>query len=235
MGLGMAVLIVAAVENELRLLKSELNARPSGEALGHPCHLGQVGPVPVYLNEVGVGLASAALALGVIIATISPAEIIMVGSAGALPGSGLEPGQLAVASSEVLSEFGVFSEAGIGNGEVLGVQGVSQEILLDQEMAGHLADEAGSTSALQVGRFLTVVGVSADLRLAEARAGKFSAIAENMEGFALALASERFRIKAGEIRGVSNLAGIRDKKTWNLDLANQRAQAAVLSYLRRRL
>jgi futalosine hydrolase len=235
MGIGMAVLIVAAVENELRLLKSELNARPSGEALGHHYDLGHVGPSPVYLSEVGVGLASAALALGVIIATISPVEIIMVGSAGALPGSGLEPGQLAVASSEVLAEFGVLSEAGIGNGEALGIPSVSQEIFLDQEMAGHLADAAGSTSSVHVGRFLTVVGVSADRRLADTRAGRFSAIAENMEGFALALASERFRIKAGEIRGVSNIAGIRDKKTWNLDLANQRAQAAVLSYLRRRL
>jgi futalosine hydrolase len=231
----MAVLIVAAVENELRLLKSELKARPSGDALGHPYHLGHAGPVPVYLSVAGVGLASAALALGVLVAAISPDEIIMVGSAGALPGSGLEAGQLAVASSEILSEFGVFSEAGIGKGEALGVQGVNQEIFLDQEMAGHLADAAGSTSAVHVGRFLTVVGVSADSRLAEARAGKFSAIAENMEGFALALASERFRIKAGEIRGVSNLAGTRDKKTWNLDLANQQAQAAVLSYLRRRL
>jgi nucleoside phosphorylase len=55
-----------------------------------------------------------------------------------------------------------------------------------------------------------------------------------MEGFALALAGDRFRIKVGEIRGVSNVAGIRDKTTWDLDLANQQAQAAVLTYLRRR-
>jgi futalosine hydrolase len=235
MGLGMAVLIVAAVENELRLLKSELNARPSGKALGHPYDLGHAGHAPVYLSEVGVGLASAALALGVLVATISPAEIIMVGSAGALPGSGLEAGQLTVASSEVLSEFGVFSEAGIGNGETLGIPKVSQEISFDREMAACLAEAARSNAAVVMGRFLTVVGVSADLRLAEARGNKFSAIVENMEGFALALASERFRIKAGEIRGVSNIAGTRDKKTWNLDLANQRAQAAVLSYLRRPL
>jgi futalosine hydrolase len=230
----MALLIVAAVENELRVLRTQLDARPTGEALGHSYDVGHSGRETVYLSEVGVGLASAALTLGTLVSAISPTEIIMIGSAGALPGSGLEAGQLAIASSELLSEFGVYSEAGIGSAEALGISGASQEISLDREMAGHLADAAQSTAPVLLGRLLTVVGVSADLRLAEARANRFSAIAENMEGFAVALAGQRFRLKAGEIRGVSNLAGNRDKKTWNLDLANQQAQAAVLNYLRRR-
>jgi futalosine hydrolase len=230
----MAVLIVAAVQNELRLLKTQLDARPSGETLGHSYDVGHLGHAIVYLSEVGVGLASAALALGVLAATISPSEIIMVGSAGSLPGSGLEDGQLAVASSEVLSEFGIYSEAGVGSIEDLGIMRVRQEIFLDPEMANQLAESAVSTTPVRRGRFLTVVGVSDDLRLAESRASRFSAIAENMEGFALALAGERFRIRVGEIRGVSNLAGIRDKQTWKLDLANQQAQAAVFNYLRRR-
>ena len=119
----MALLIVAALENELRLLKTQLDARPSGQALAHPYDVGHSGRTTVYLSEIGVGLASAALALGALAATISPSEIIMVGSAGSLPGSGLEAGQLAVASSEVLSEFGVCSEAGVGSAEALGISG----------------------------------------------------------------------------------------------------------------
>jgi futalosine hydrolase len=230
----MALFIMAAVENELRLLKARLDAHPSGEAFGHPYYVGHSGREPVYLSEVGVGVASAALVLGVLVSAISPAEIIMIGSAGALPDSGLEPGHLAVASSEVLSEFGAFSEPGIGSAAALGITGVSQEIPLDKEMADHLAEAACATAPVSVGRFLTVVGVSADSRLAEVRAKRFSAIAENMEGFAIALAGQMLHIKAGEIRGVSNLAGDRDKKTWDLDLANQQAQAAVLDYLRRR-
>ncbi len=230
----MALLIVAAVENELRLLKTQLDARPSGHAAGHPYDVAKAGSTSVCLSEIGVGLTSAALALGALIATISPSEIIMVGSAGSLPGSGLQAGQLAVASSEVLSEFGVCSETGVGSVEALGITGVSQELSLDQELARHLEEAARENVSVGVGRFLTVVGVSADLRLAEARANRFAALVENMEGFALALAGDRFRIKVGEIRGVSNLAGIRDKTTWDLDLANQQAQAAVLTYLRRR-
>ncbi|MGO9567234.1 MAG: futalosine hydrolase [Desulfomonilaceae bacterium] len=230
----MALLIVAALENELRLLKVQLDAHPSGQAPAHPYDVGHAGRTPVYLSEIGVGLTSTALALGVLVATISPSEIIMVGSAGSLPGSGLEAGNLAVASSEVLSEFGVCSETGIGSVETLGIPGVKQEIALDREIADNLAEVAISTAAVRMGRFLTVVGVSTDLELAEARANRFSALAENMEGFALALAGEKFRIKVGEVRGVSNLAGIRDKTRWDLDLANQQAQAAVLSYLRRR-
>ena len=230
----MALLIVAAVENELRLLRSHLDARPSGQAVGHPYDVAHAGSTSVCLSEIGVGLTSAALALGALVATISPSEIIMVGSAGSLPGSGLQAGQLAVASSEVLSEFGVCSETGVGSVEALGITGVSQEISLDRELTGHLAEAARENAPVGMGRFLTVVGVSADLRLAETRADRFAALVENMEGFALALAGDRFGIKVGEVRGVSNLAGIRDKTTWDLDLANQQAQAAVLTYLRRR-
>ncbi len=230
----MALLIVAAVENELRLLKTQLDARPSGQAVGHPYDIAHAGRTSVCLSEIGVGLTSAALALGALVATISPSEVIMVGSAGSLPGSGLQTGHLAVASSEMLSEFGVCSEMGVGSVEALGLTGVSQEMSLDQELAGHLTEAALENASVGVGRFLTVVGVSADIRLAETRANRFAALVENMEGFALALAGERFRIKVGEVRGVSNLAGIRDKTTWDLDLANQQAQAAVLTYLRRR-
>lgn len=230
----MALLIVAAVENELQLLKTQLDARPSAETGAHPYDVGYVGRTEVCLSEIGVGLASAALALGALAATISPSEIIMVGSAGSLPGSGLQAGQLVVASSEVLSEFGVCSETGVGSAEALGIPGLSQEVFLDKEIAGHLAEAARSTAPVRVGRFLTVVGVSADLRVAETRANMFSALVESMEGFALALAGEKFRIKVGQVRGISNLAGIRDKTTWDLDLANQQAQTAVLSYLRRR-
>jgi futalosine hydrolase len=230
----MTVLIVAAVENELGLVKNQLDARPSGHAVGHPYDVARGGRTSIYLSQIGVGLTSAALALGTLIATIFPSEIIMVGSGGSLPGAGLQTGQLAVASSEVLSEFGVCSETGVGSVEALGMTGMSQEISLDREMAGHLAEAALEYASVGTGRFLTVVGVSADLQLAETRANRFAALVENMEGYALALAGDRFRIKVGEVRGVSNLAGIRDKKTWDLDLANQRAQAAVLTYLRRR-
>jgi futalosine hydrolase len=230
----MALLIVAAVKNELRLLKTQLDARPSGQAVGHPYDIAHAGRTSVCLSEIGVGLTSAALALGALVATISPSEVIMVGSAGSLPGSGLQAGHLAVASSEVLSEFGVCSEIGVGSVEALGLTGLSQEMPLDQELAGHLTEAALENASVGVGRFLTVIGVSPDIRLAESRANRFAALVENMEGFALALAGERFRIKVGEVRGVSNLAGIRDKTTWDLDLANQQAQAAVLTYLRRR-
>jgi len=230
----MALLIVAALEDELRLLKTGLNALPATETVAHPYEVAYARHTPVYLSQVGVGLASAALALGSLVATVSPSAIIMVGSAGSLPGSGVEPGQLAIASSEVLSEFGVCSETGIGSVAALGLPGLSQEISFDHEMTRSLAEAALSIAPARIGRFLTVVGVSADLRVAEARGSRFSALVESMEGFAVAIACEKFRIRVGEVRGVSNLAGIRDKSAWNLDLANQRAQEAVLSYLRRR-
>jgi futalosine hydrolase len=54
-----------------------------------------------------------------------------------------------------------------------------------------------------------------------------------MEGYALALAGRRFGIPAAEIRGISNAAGDRDRSRWDFRLAMDRAQLAVIEFLRR--
>lgn len=228
----MTLLIVAAVEPELDRLKAELNARTAGTVGGYAHYECSTGTAPVFLGITGVGVVSAALALAGFIATVEPDRIIMIGSAGALPGSDLSMGDVVIASDEILSEMGLCTGPGVGDSRVLGFAGEEQEISLSRELSGSLLLAAQESTSAILGRFLTVVGVSAHESQARARARTFEALAENMEGYALALAGARFGIEVGEIRAISNSAGVRDKSAWDLETANERAQSAVLDYMK---
>ena len=178
-------------------------------------------------------MVSAALALGGFLATGEVDQMIMVGSAGAFPGSDLDVGDVAIASSETLAELGVCAARGVGDAAALNLTGLEQTIFLDERLAQDVLRAAEGPFRARIGPFLSVVGVSDSEEQAAARAVRFQPLVENMEGYALALAGQRAGIAVAEVRGVSNRAGVRDKSTWNLDLANERAQEAVLAFCRR--
>jgi len=228
------VWVVAAVEQELALLAAELDAElesPQGHCRHH---VAAVGPGLVRLVALGVGVVSAALTLGRLTALGLPEAAIMVGSAGALPGSGSGMGDLVAADEEILAELGVLVGPGEGDVGEMGLAGLAQRVALDQSLVDEATAAAESVARVRRGSLLTVVGVSAQPEQAEARARRFQALAENMEGYALALAGKCFGFRTGEIRGISNRAGERDKSRWDLNTAQERAQLAVLEYLKRR-
>ncbi len=224
--------IVASSESEVAQIKKCLDARPAGTNCGFSWYLGQLDHEPINVGVVGVGVVSAALALGGFLAFGEVDQMIMVGSAGAFPGSDLEIGDVAIASSEILAELGVCAERGSGDATALNLPGVEQTIFLDAPLAKDMLGAAAGPFRSRIGSFLTVVGVSDSEEQAAARAKRFQPLVENMEGYALALAGQRAGIPVAEVRGVSNLAGVRDKSQWNLDLANERAQEVVLAFCR---
>jgi futalosine hydrolase len=231
----MKLWVVAAVESELSILKAELNAGFSGTAAGHKYYWSTFGHHSVYLGVTGVGVVSAAVAVAAFACTIGADRMIMTGSAGSYPGAGLQIGDVAVALSETLSELGVREGPGIGNAELMGISDVKQTISLDKRMVDELAHAASEATNARSGKFLTVAGASDNPACAATREHHFGALVENMEGYALALAGRKLGIEVGAVRGVSNSAGNRDKASWNLEAANDRAQGAVLAYLRKTL
>ena len=228
----MKFLIVAAVKEELSLLLKEFDAGPEAHEGFYSLYLGRADGCSLGFGVIGVGLASAALALGGLLSVQTPEAIVLVGSAGALPGSGLEKGDVVVARSEILAELGLLAGPGIGDAGSLGLPNLVQEIALDKTLADEIVSAAGPAPSVCYARLLTVVGVSADRDQAGARARRFRAAAENMEGYAAALAGRSLGIRTAEVRGISNRAGDRDKTNWGLNLANERAQRAVTGYLR---
>lgn len=231
----MATCIVAALDVELAQIRDELNARSVASAERSPYYIGILRQGPIYLATTGVGVVSAAVSLGRFLAENKIARVIMTGSAGALPHSHLDVGDVVVASSESLAELGVCTGEGLGDTRSLNLPGLSQTLFLDSDLGIALAETADKSCRVCRGAFLSVAGVSGHYAQALARADRFGTLVENMEGYALALAGMTFGITVAEVRGVSNLAGIRDKSAWNLNLANERAQSVVLNYLRRQM
>jgi futalosine hydrolase len=229
----MTLLIAAALELELSLLKGELKALPAGRIAGRSFSQASVGHMSVFLGEVGIGVVSAAVTLGGLVARLGVSRIVMCGSAGAFGDSELGTGDLAVASSETLAEVGLCTTQGVGSAYALGLPDLVQEIGLDGDLVRHLERGAAEVARTRVVKSLTVVGVSADIHQARSRAELFGAGMENMEGYAAALVGLQYGIPVGEVRGISNVVGNRDKQTWNLSLAGERAQKALLQFLRR--
>ena len=227
----MDLLIVAAMEQELDLLMEACNAESGSHMAGYRHYSGTVGNNAVRIGITGVGIASASMALGAFCATQVPEAAIMVGSAGMFPGFGLSAGDLVVAQAEILSELGVVSGPGIGDGALLKLSGVDQEISLDQALSGRIAEAGRGVGRLAFGKSLTVTGASANENHALLRGKRFGALAENMEGYALALAGQRFGIPVAEIRGISNEAGDRNRLNWDFETAMALPQRAVLEYL----
>jgi futalosine hydrolase len=76
--------------------------------------------------------------------------------------------------------------------------------------------EKGRGFMIQYGPSLTVGMVSGDVETAEERSMRYGAMAENMEGSAVAQACLLFNVPFLELRGISNTAGVRDKTKWRL-------------------
>ena len=189
----MNLLIVAAMKQELDLLITACRAETRKPAAGYGYYKGTLGNHSLRIGITGVGIASASMALGAFCAMDTPEAAIMVGSAGMLPGVGLSVGDLVVAQTEILSELGVVSGPGMGDGFLLKLSGVAQEIPLDRELCGQAAEAAMKVGKVVCGKSLTVTGASANREHAALREKRFGALAENMEGYAVALAGQRVR------------------------------------------
>ncbi len=105
--------------------------------------------------------------------------------------------------------------------------------LIEGTRGADQADRLEKEGAFQTlhGPSLTVSLVSGDRKTARKRFERYGAMAENMEGSAIAQTCFRYEIPVVECRGMSNMAGDRDKKHWKLDLAVARCCAVVRCWM----
>lgn len=91
--------------------------------------------------------------------------------------------------------------------------------------------QQGSTFQLAYGSSLSVGMVSGDHEVARQRYGRHRALAENMEGSAIAQTCLRFDKPFVECRGMSNAVGERDKRHWQMEKALVHCHAVLLKWL----
>jgi futalosine hydrolase len=192
----------------------------------------------------GLGKVNAAAAAAAILSGYSVSRLWMWGSGGAYDLAGVEIGDVALASEEILGDEGV---ATISSWQPLDAIGISlidspgEPIFnrmgvdpLELKRSRHLLgnwQRVVLAPRIHVGPFVTVSAVSGSAARARLLSNRYGALCENMEGGAVAQVCLRYRVPFMEIRGLSNRAGDRGKKRWQLTKAVNNCQRALLFLL----
>jgi futalosine hydrolase len=174
--------------------------------------------VPVIAT--GVGAVNAAYALTRFIDREQVKGIVVCGIGGAYAGSGIAVGSVVCAESECYGDLGASSPDGFLDMQALGFPVISLPMQL--------------FPAQRRARFVTMntcTGTDDGARAIEARTGGG---VESMEGAAIAHVAALAGIPVGEIRGISNLVGNRDRGAWKVKQAAAAAQEALLEWIMRR-
>jgi futalosine hydrolase len=208
---------------------------------GKTVHKGQLSGVNVVLMNSGMGKVNAAHAATYLVEKYPVSVIINIGVGGAYPGSGLKVGDIAFASREIYGDEGVIDADGWGGLEKIGVPLVKEgtnryfnEYPLNS-LPPSLCKVKNSMSSwnykITGGNFVTVSAVSGTQKRARELEKRFNALCENMEGAAVAQVCTLYKIPVFEIRGISNITGIRDKRKWDLQLASENCQKFTLELI----
>jgi futalosine hydrolase len=208
-----------------------------------PLLKGRISGHLVSLLICGVGKVNAALATEALLSIRHPETVILFGCGGAYPNSGLEIGDLAIATQETYGDEGVQSPTGFLDMQKLGLPLVTNldEPLFNQiplitpminEIRAMLKPGlAAKGQSLATGTFVTVSCGSGTDRLAADIADRTSGICENMEGAAVAQVCLQHKVPLIELRGISNQTGDRNQNAWDIPLAAGIAQQATCEIL----
>ena len=107
------------------------------------------------------------------------------------------------------------------------------EIPLDRVLAQKCINYTHMVARSMVGSFVTVSATSGTHKRALNLEKRFDAICENMEGAAIAHVCILYKVPFLEIRGISNIAGVRDKRRWRLKHASRNCQKAALEIIKK--
>jgi futalosine hydrolase len=173
----------------------------------------------------GVGAVNAAYALTRYLDRNAVDRIIVCGIGGAYPGSGLDVGAVVCADRECYGDLGADSPDGFLDMQALGFPIVAGDVPLYNTLPLQIFPAEWRVP------FVTVnmcTGSEVAARTIEART---SGAVESMEGAAIAHVAALAGIPVGELRGISNMVGRRDKSTWRVKEAAVAAQEALIDWL----
>ena len=240
------ILICAAMHDELAHLVEHLEAH-SGftKSNGFSYAGGRISGISVILVQTGPGAVNAARAITAMVEKSQPSLILQTGCGGAFARSGLDIGDIAIASEEIDAAMGIEDETdGLpprplpfplmsGPGGAVFNRFPINPGLVDFAIYGleeifSRTNEPGTKSpGIFKGPFVSVSTVTATDRTAERLFNAYSPCMEQMEGAATAQVALSYGIPFLEIRSVSNFVGRRNREEWNIELAAKNCGIAV--------
>ena len=183
----------------------------------------------------GFGSIAAAARTASLIHQCRPAVVVLAGIAGSLNRQ---------SDIGMSYEFSTVRSYGIGMGvgekfQAAEEMGWKQWPGNDEQNDGSFGDviqwnssRLGQLKYQNEGELLSVCSASSTREEAALRKRQFpAATAEDMEGFAVAAACTMLRVPCVVIRGISNMAGDRDKKNWHIEEALRNVSNHVSQFL----
>jgi futalosine hydrolase len=218
------------VEKEAAKKSKTLVLVPTGMELRH---LQDFGGFPLELTDsaiCGFGVIAAAARCASLLAELKPSRVLLVGIAGTY-----DPHAAPVGAA---LEFSRVAIDGIGAGQ--GRDFIGSKLLGfpqwpgSDEIAGEpIFDDLELSAPRSIrGLLLTVCAASIDAAEAATRKERFAtARAEDMEGFAVAMACVLRRCPLRIVRGISNVAGHRVVRDWKISEALQAAHRLAMEII----
>ncbi len=214
---------------------------------GKSVYNGRIHGKEVICMVSGMGKVNAAHAATLLIEKFSPDKIILFGVGGAYPSAGLSVGDIALAEKEAYGDEGVLTNQGFLKAEFIGIPLVKSgrrrffnEFPLDRKLVERAVESslrvtryASPVTNVKSGTFVTVSTCTGTRKRALELRNRFRAICENMEGAAVAHICTLYGTPMIEIRGISNIVEDRDKSKWDMKLAADNCQAAVMEFMKR--
>jgi futalosine hydrolase len=163
-----------------------------------------MGNTRVALTICGVGKTNAAHGAALLFERFRPSRFFVLGVAGAYPSCGLDIGDIAIGECEIYGDEGLLTDAGLQTLDTLqlplasvGTNEFYNEfpLFIPEIIRSHR----------HKGPFITVSGITGNLKAADKTKRRFNAICENMEGAAVAHIGVLNNIPVTEIRGISNI------------------------------
>ncbi|MBI4824838.1 MAG: futalosine hydrolase [Nitrospirae bacterium] len=231
--------LLSSVPFESELLLAELRSVLKTSVAGRDVYQGKLFNKDILLMNTGIGKVNAALSAAALLENFTIKLIVNTGIGGAYPNSGLKAGDIAIAAKEIYGDEGVMTSRGNEGLKKIGIPLVEigkrqyfNEFPLNKNLFNTAAGMALRITQIKTGNFVTVSAATATHELALQLEKKFHALCENMEGAAVAHVCTVYGISMLELRGISNIAGIRDKRKWNIKLAAENCQKAVLEIIK---
>ncbi len=234
--------LLSSMPFESNMIRAAMKNVRMSTVAGKKMYKGTIMGVKVILTNSGIGKINAAHSATCIIESLPVDGFINMGVAGAYAGSGLNNGDIAVASKEIYGDDGVIDSNGWNSMETIGIPLVQQgrkkyfnEFPLDNRLYKKMIRSIRHTSLQQhiaQGPFVTVSAASGSPSRARKLERRFQGMCENMEGAAIAHICALYKISFLELRGISNRAGIRNRQKWDLKAAADNCQKLVLTSIK---
>jgi len=239
--------IVSSMPFESEKILALIKKVRTGKIAGKTVYSGQLSGNDVLLITSGLGKVNAAHSATCLIENYPVNCVINIGVGGAYPGSGLNIGDVAVATKEIYGDEGVITSEGWHSLKKIGIPLVqygkkkyfNDFLLADCSLtrsvrlvARHSRPPDRQVSFFtKSGPFITVSAATGTRERAIELEKRFNAVCENMEGAAIAQVCIIYKIPMLEIRGISNIVGERDKRKWNVAIASENCQDLVSKIL----